>query len=152
MILMGLDYGSKTVGVAFTDALYLTAQPVETVWRDSEKRLRRTLARLAELAKERGAERIVLGRPAHMDGSEGERVQRCEEFAALLEKRTGLPVVWQDERLTTVEADEILAESGVPAAERKQYIDQVAAGLILKEYMAAHPELSPDGGNTGERG
>ena len=76
----------------------------------------------------------------------------CEEFAALLEKRTGLPVVWQDERLTTVEADEILADSGVPASERKQYIDQVAAGLILKEYMAAHPELSPEGGNTGERG
>lgn len=143
-ILMGLDYGSKTVGVAVSDALMLTAQPLETIMRDSEKKLRRTLARLEVLAKERNVGLFVLGRPLNMDGTAGERVERCEAFKELLEKRTGIPVVWQDERLTTVEADEILSESGVPKENRKKYIDQVAAGIILKEYMDAHPELKEE--------
>ena len=139
-ILMGLDYGSKTVGVAVSDALMMTAQPLETVTRDSEKKLRKTLARIAVLAEERGVGLFVLGRPVHMDGSAGERVEKCAAFKELLEKRTGIPVVWQDERLTTAEADEILSESGVPKEERKKYIDQVAASLILQEYMDQHPE------------
>ena len=143
-ILMGLDYGSKTVGVAVSDALMLTAQPLETITRDSEKKLRRTLARLEVLAKERNVGLFVLGRPLNMDGTAGERVERCEAFKELLEKRTGIPVVWQDERLTTVAADEILSESGVPRENRKKYIDQVAAGIILKEYMDAHPELKEE--------
>ena len=142
--LIGLDYGSKTVGVAVSDALMLTAQPLETITRDSEKKLRRTLARLEVLAKERNVGLFVLGRPLNMDGTAGERVERCEAFKELLEKRTGIPVVWQDERLTTVEADEILSESGVPKENRKKYIDQVAAGIILKEYMDAHPELKEE--------
>lgn len=141
---MGLDYGSKTVGVAVSDALMLTAQPLETITRDSEKKLRRTLARLEVLAKERNVGLFVLGRPLNMDGTAGERVERCEAFKELLEKRTGIPVVWQDERLTTVAADEILSESGVPRENRKKYIDQVAAGIILKEYMDAHPELKEE--------
>ena len=139
-ILMGLDYGSKTVGVAVSDALMMTAQPLETVTRDSEKKLRKTLARIAALAEERGVGLFVLGRPVHMDGSAGERVEKCAEFKELLEKRTGIPVVWQEERLTTAEADEILSESGVPKEDRKKYIDQVAASLILQEYMDQHPE------------
>ena len=138
--LMGLDYGSKTVGVAVSDALMMTAQPLETVTRDSEKKLRKTLARIAALAEERSVGLFVLGRPVHMDGSAGERVEKCEAFKELLEKRTGIPVVWQDERLTTAEADEILSESGVPKEDRKKYIDQVAASLILQEYMDLHPE------------
>ena len=139
IILMGLDYGSKTVGVAVSDALMMTAQPLETITRDSEKKLRKTLARIAVLAEERNVGLFVLGRPLHMDGSAGKRVERCAEFKELLEKRTGISVVWQDERLTTAEADEILSESGVPREERKKYIDQVAASLILKEYMETHP-------------
>ena len=139
-ILMGLDYGSKTGGVAVSDALMMTAQPLETVTRDSEKKLRKTLARIAALAEERGVGLFVLGRPVHMDGSAGERVEKCAAFKELLEKRTGIPVVWQDERLTTAEADEILSESGVPKGDRKKYIDQVAASLILQEYMDQHPE------------
>ena len=141
MILMGLDYGSRTVGVAFSDALYLTALPAETIVRDHEKQLRATLRRIAELAAERNAARIILGRPLHMDGSAGERVERCEEFAEQVRKRTGLPVEWQDERLTTVEADQILAENGIPRDRRKETIDQVAACLILEDYMHEHPEL-----------
>ena len=139
-ILMGLDYGSKTVGVAVSDALMMTAQPLETVTRDSEKKLRKTLARIAALAEERSVGLFVLGRPVHMDGSAGERVEKCAAFKELLEKRTGIPVVWQDERLTTAEADEILSESGVPKGDRKKYIDQVAASLIIQEYMDQHQE------------
>ena len=140
MTVMGLDYGSRTVGIAVSDALFLTAQPLETVTRDSENKLRRTLARIALLAKERRIGLFVLGRPLNMNGTAGERVEKCEAFRELLIKRTGIPVVWQDERLTTVAADEILADSGVRREERKRYIDQVAACLILEEYMKAHPE------------
>ena len=136
MSLLGLDYGSRTVGIAGTDALGITVQPLETVTREKEGQLRATVRRISELASERGVTALVLGRPVHMDGSAGERVEKCEAFKALLEKRTGLPVEWQDERLTTVEADEILSESGVPREERKRYIDQVAACIILRDYLS----------------
>lgn len=139
-MIMGLDYGSRTVGVAFIDALGLTAQPAETIERKIENKLRRTCARLTTLAAERRVTLIVLGRPLHMDGTEGERVRQCEIFREMLERRTGIPVVWQDERLTTVEADEILAENGVPRENRKEVIDQVAACLILRDYMSQNPE------------
>lgn len=142
--LMGLDYGAKTVGVAVSDPLGLTAQPLETIRRERENRLRKTCARIEEIVRERGIGTIVLGRPCHMDGSEGERVEKCSLFREMLMRRIGLPVVWQDERLTTVEADQVLADSGVPRDERKKYIDQVAASLILKDYMEAHPEHGKD--------
>lgn len=140
MIAMGLDYGSKTVGIALSDALYLTAQPIETVWRSAENKLRKTCARIEELIRERDVKIIVLGKPCHMDGSGGERENQCAIFKTMLERRTGLPVFWQDERLTTVEANEVLAESGVLKEHRKAVIDQVAACIILKEFMNAHPE------------
>ena len=138
--LMGLDYGAKTVGVAVSDGLGLAAQPLETIWRDSEKKLRKTLQRIETIVAERGITRIVLGHPSHLDGSEGERVAFCAQFKEKLEQRTGLPVVWQDEWLTTAEADERLAERGIPRAERKQYLDRLAAAIILQDYMDAHPE------------
>ena len=137
-ILMGLDYGSKTVGVAVSDALMMTAQPLETVTRDSEKKLRKTLARIAALAEDRGVGLFVLGRPVHMDGSAGERVEKCAAFKELLEKRTGIPVVWQDERLTTVQAERVLIEGDVRRKDRKKVIDKQAAVLILQTYLDAH--------------
>lgn len=140
MRLMGLDYGSKTVGVALSDELMLTAQEFETITRKSENKLRKTLARLEEIITEKKVSKIILGRPLNMDGSTGERVRMCEEFASLLEKRTGLGIIWQDERLTTVEANDILADSGVKKEDRKKYIDQVAAALILEEYMKNNVE------------
>ena len=146
MIVMGLDYGSRTVGIALSDALYLTAQPLETVWRNSEGKLRRTCARIEEIIAARGVGAIVLGRPCHMDGSSGERVEQCQRFKTMLERRTGLPVFWQDERLTTVAANEVLSESGIPREHRKKVIDQVAASLILKEFMDAHPEFRAERG------
>lgn len=135
MRIMGLDYGSRTVGVAVSDALGLTAQGVETVTREEGNKLRKTLRRIEELAKEYEVDRIVLGCPKNMNNTLGERVQKTEEFGRMLERRLGLPVIYWDERLTTVAAERILMESGVRRENRKQVIDKVAAGLILQGYL-----------------
>ena len=135
MRLMGLDYGSKTVGVAVSDPLGLTAQGVETVWRKQENKLRQTMARIEELISEYQVERIVLGYPKNMNNTVGERAVKSLEFKEKLEKRTDLPVVMWDERLTTAEADRTLMETGVRRENRKQFLDQMAAVLILQGYL-----------------
>ena len=135
MRLMGLDYGSKTVGVAVSDPLGLTAQGVETVWRKQENKLRQTMARIEELISEYQVERIVLGYPKNMNNTVGERAVKSLEFKEKLEKRTGLPVVMWDERLTTAEAERTLMETGVRRENRKQFLDQMAAVLILRGYL-----------------
>lgn len=135
MRVMGLDFGSKTVGVAVSDALMVTAQGIETIHRKSPGKLRRTLARIEELSAEYQVEEIVLGFPKNMDNTEGERCQRTLEFKELLEKRCGIPIVLWDERLTTVAAEQALAESGIRRENRKQYVDKVAAVLILQGYL-----------------
>ena len=135
MRILGLDFGSKTVGVAVSDPLGITAQPVEIVRRKSESKLRQTLARIEELAKEYRAESFVLGLPKNMNNTEGERVEKTKAFGEMLERRTGLPVHYWDERLTTVAAEQILMESGVRRENRKAVIDKVAAGLILQGYL-----------------
>ena len=135
MRIMALDYGSKTVGVALTDPLGYTCQPFETITRGSENKLRRTLARLEIIAEEYQVEKIILGFPVNMDDSVGERAQKSLEFKTKLENRLNIPVVLQDERLTTVAADDILDEMDIPAGERKKYIDQIAASIILRDYL-----------------
>ena len=135
MRIMGLDYGSRTVGVAISDDLLLTAQGKEIIRRKEENKLRKTLARIEELIQEYGVERIVLGLPLNMDDTEGERAAATREFQAMLERRTLLPVHMVDERLTTVEADQILAEMEVPRSERKAYIDKIAAAIILQSFL-----------------
>ena len=135
MRILGLDFGSKTVGVAVSDPLGITAQPVEIVRRKSESKLRQTLARIEELAKEYRAESFVLGLPKNMNNTDGERVEKTKAFGEMLERRTGLPVHYWDERLTTVAAEQILMESGVRRENRKAVIDKVAAGLILQGYL-----------------
>lgn len=135
MRIMGLDFGSKTVGVAVSDALLLTAQGVEIIRRKEENKLRRTLARIEELIVEYGVEQIVLGLPKHMNGTEGVRVELTEEFKDKLERRTGLPVVWWDERLTTVAADKTMMEAGIRRENRKDYVDMLAAVFILQGYL-----------------
>ena len=134
MRIMGLDYGSKTVGVAVSDPLGYTAQALETITREEENKLRQTYRRLEELIAQRGITTVVLGYPKNMDDSIGERGKKTEEFKAALERRTGLPVILWDERLTTVAADEILEESGVLKKDRKKVIDKVAAAIILQEF------------------
>lgn len=138
--IMGLDYGSKTIGVAVSDSLGLTAQPFETIERSKENKLRRSLVRITEIVEENNIKEIVVGLPVNMDGSESERVLRTLEFVEKLKQRVNIPVVMQDERLTTVEANEILDESGVKKENRKKFIDMVAAGIILREYMEKKDE------------
>ena len=147
MRLMGLDYGSKTVGVAVSDPLGLTAQGVETVWRKQETKLRQTLARIEELISEYQVERIVLGYPKNMNNTIGERAVKSLEFKEKLEKRTGLPVVMWDERLTTAEAERTLMETGVRRENRKQYLDQMAAVLILQGYLDRSNMMSKEENN-----
>lgn len=135
MRIMGLDYGSKTMGVAISDPLMITAQGIEIIRRDSEKKLRKTLARIDELVKEYQVEKIVLGFPKHLNNTVGERAEKTLELKEMLERRTGLPVVTWDERLTTVEADRTLIEGNVRRENRKDYVDMLAAVLILQGYL-----------------
>ena len=135
MRILGLDFGSKTVGVAVSDGLLLTAQGVETIERKDENKLRKTCTRIEELIAEYEITEIVLGLPKNMNNTEGERVEKTKAFGEMLERRTGLPVHYWDERLTTVAAEQILMESGVRRENRKAVIDKVAAGLILQGYL-----------------
>ena len=135
MRIMGLDYGTKTVGVAISDALCLTAQGIETIERKEENKLRKTLARITALCGEYEVDKIVLGFPKHMNNDVGERAQATLEFKEMVERRTGLEVVMWDERLTTVEAERTLIESGVRRENRKKYVDKIAAVFILQGYL-----------------
>ena len=135
MRIMGLDFGSKTVGVAISDALLLTAQGIETIWRQSPSKLRQTCARIEALIAEYEVDRIVLGYPKNMNDTEGERCQKTQEFKEMLERRTGLEVILWDERLTTVEAEYTLMECGIRREDRKQYLDKLAAVFILQGYL-----------------
>lgn len=137
MRIMGLDFGSKTVGVAVSDPLGITAQGVEIIRRKSENKLRQTLARIEELVAEYGVTELVLGYPKNMNGTEGERCEKTKEFQEMLQRRTGLPVALWDERLTTVAADRAMLEAGLDHRERKEHVDEIAAVLILQGYMAA---------------
>ena len=135
MRIMGLDYGSKTVGVAISDELLLTAQGKEIIRRKEENKLRKTLARIEELIQEYSVEKVVLGLPLNMDQTPSERSQLCLEFKDKIERRTGLPVIMWDERLTTVEADDIMDELGIRGKDRKEYVDMIAAQIILQDYL-----------------
>ncbi|MGN0308117.1 MAG: Holliday junction resolvase RuvX [Lachnospiraceae bacterium] len=135
MRIMGLDFGSKTVGVAISDPLFLTAQGIEIIRRKEENKLRKTLARIEELIVEYEVEELVLGYPKNMNDTLGERVEKTEEFKAHLERRTGLSVILWDERLTTVAADRAMIEGGLRRQERKEQIDKLAAVLILQAYL-----------------
>ncbi len=135
MRIMGLDFGSKTVGVAISDALLLTAQGIEIIRRKEENKLRQTLARIEELIVEYEVQEIVLGLPKHMNATEGVRVELTQEFKEKLERRTGLPVIFWDERLTTVAADKIMMEAGIRREHRKEHVDRIAASLILQGYL-----------------
>lgn len=130
-----MDYGSKTVGIAVSDPLGITAQPLETVTRKDENKLRRTCARIEELIREYEVGRIVLGLPKNMNDTEGERAARVREFREMLERRTGLEVVLWDERLSTVSSERVLIEGGVRREDRKKYIDKLAASWILQGYL-----------------
>ena len=135
MRILGLDYGSKTVGVAVSDPLGLTAQGVEIIRRKSENKMRQTLPRIEELAKEYQVEKIVLGFPKNMNNTLGDRAEKSLELKETLERRTGLEIVMWDERLTTVSANRVLMETGVRRENRKEHVDEIAAIFILQGYL-----------------
>lgn len=133
--IMGLDFGSKTVGVAISDPLGFTAQGIEIIRREQENKLRRTLARIEALIAEYQVTEIVLGFPKNMNNTIGDRAEKSLAFREMLERRTGLPVVMWDERLSTVSANRTLMESGVRRENRKEYVDMIAAVYILQGYL-----------------
>lgn len=135
MRIMGLDFGAKTVGVAISDPMLITAQGIEIIRRKEENKLRRTLARIEELIVEYQVEEIVLGLPKNMNDTLGPRVEATLEFKDKLERRTGLPVHTWDERLTTVAADRAMTEAGIRREDRKRYVDKIAAVFILQGYL-----------------
>lgn len=135
MRIMGLDYGSVTVGVAISDELLITAQGIETIKRKQENKLRQTFARIEELIGEYGVDKIIVGYPKNMDNTIGERARLTEEFADKLRARTGLEVVLWDERLTTVAATQMLKLGEVKPQNRKAVVDKLAAVLILQGYL-----------------
>ena len=136
MRILGLDYGSKTVGVAVSDPLGVTAQRLETIWRKQENKLRRTLAQVEELVKEYEIEKIVLGYPKNMNNTEGPRVEASKAYGDQIKELFNIPVDYQDERLTTVQAERMLVEQAdVSRGKRKKVIDKLAAQLILQNYL-----------------
>ena len=135
MRVIGLDYGSKTVGVALSDELMLTAQPLTTIHRDRPTKFRQTLAQIEQIIEQYDVDRIVVGWPKKLDNEEGERCEKTKEFGDMLENRTGLEIIYQDERLTTAQADGVLEQGGIRKDKRKQYIDKMAASLILQNYL-----------------
>ena len=135
MRILGLDFGSKTVGVAVSDELLITAQGLEIVRRKSPSKLRQTLARIEEIIGEYKVDKIVLGYPKNMNNTEGERCEKTSEFKEMLERRTGLEVILWDERLSTVSADQSMMEMGIRRENRKEYVDEIAAIFILQGYL-----------------
>ncbi len=152
MRIMGLDYGSVTVGVAISDGLLITAQGIETIRRKQDNKLRQTLARIEELIKEYEVERIVVGYPKNMNNTIGDRALKSEEFAKMIEKRTGLEVILWDERLTTVEAHKVMIQGDVRREDRNKVVDKVAAVIILQGYldMLSYKNKNQDNQNEDE--
>jgi putative holliday junction resolvase len=130
MRIMGLDFGERTIGVAVSDALLLTAQGIKTIRRSSKE-----IEELRKIIQEYEVEEIVLGYPKNMNGTLGPRAQMTEEFAGVLKQEFGLGVILWDERLSTVGAQRSLLEADVSRAKRKQVIDKMAAVFILQGYL-----------------
>ena len=135
MRLMGLDYGNVHVGVALSDELGMTAYPLEVIKRKDSNKLRKTFARIEEIAREYKVDKIIIGLPLNMDDSESEISKTVIDFSENIKRRTGLPVELWDDRLSTLEATDILKEAGIKVQDRKTYIDKIAASFILRRYM-----------------
>ena len=138
MRIMGLDYGSKTVGVAITDPVFYTVSPLEIIRRKKENHLRSTLARIEELVREYSVGLIVTGLPLNMDETAGERARLSELFAEEVGRRCGVECVLHDERLSSTEAEEELAFMGASREEIKEQVDMYAAAVILRDYISLH--------------
>ena len=134
MKVLGLDLGSRTIGIAISDALGIIATGVET-YRFNDDRYDLALARVIEIVKERKVEKIVLGYPKHMNGDIGEKAKLCEDFKKQLEEALNIEVYLMDERWTTKVANSRLLEADLSRKKRKQVIDKMAAVVILQNYL-----------------
>ncbi|MBR4800091.1 MAG: Holliday junction resolvase RuvX [Clostridia bacterium] len=134
---IALDVGDVKIGVAVSDLLGITANPRETYWRKKGD-IQADIRYFCEYAKNEDADAFVLGLPKNMDGTEGDRAIVTREFGDMLKEASGLPVVYQDERLTTVSAERMLIDADVRREKRKQVIDKVAATIILQSYLDSH--------------
>ena len=132
MRILCLDIGDVRIGVAVSDPLGISTNGIET---HLSKGAEADAAYFTEMAASRGVEKFLLGLPLNMDGTEGDRAEKVRAFGALLGEKSGLPVEYEDERLTTVEAEEMLIEAGLSRQERKKVIDKVAAEIILRSYL-----------------
>ena len=135
--IIGLDVGTKTVGVAISDPLGVTAQPVETIKID-EAEGELGFERLGQIIKEQRPVKVVIGLPKHMNNDEGIRALACRDYGEKVEQEFSLPVAYQDERLTTVQAEKVLIAGGTRRENRKKYVDKLAAVLILQNYLDAN--------------
>ncbi|MGM7721022.1 Holliday junction resolvase RuvX [uncultured Metabacillus sp.] len=134
MKILGLDLGSKTLGVAVSDELGWTAQGIETIKINEESR-DYNMSRLSEIMEEHRVEKIVLGMPKNMNGTIGPRAEASQRFAEILKKKFNVPVILWDERLTTMAAERMLISADVSRKKRKQVIDKMAAVMILQGYL-----------------
>lgn len=132
MVIMSVDYGDVRTGIAVCDKMQILASPVCVI---TEKDRNKLVDKIAELAVEKKAERICVGLPQNMDGSYGFRSDACRELGEILKEKTGLPVAFQNERLTTVSAHNILNTADVRGKKRKAVVDAVSAVLILEDYL-----------------
>lgn len=130
--IMALDYGDVRIGIAFSDLLQTIASPYDTYTRVN---IDEDLNYFLNLAKSQDVELVVMGLAYNMDGTSGKRIELTKQFGELLQNKLNLPIVYVDERLSSVEAEDILAEAKVPAIKRKGLIDKIAAGIILQNYL-----------------
>jgi len=135
MRILGLDYGTKTIGVAVSDGLGWTAQALETIKRQDPRNLIDSIKRIAELVKDYEVEKIVVGFPKNMNNTEGDRVKETMYFVNRIQKELDVEVITVDERLSTVSAERILMEGKVRREHRKEHIDKIAASIILQTYL-----------------
>ena len=134
--LLGLDVGEKTIGIALSDELGLTGQPDKIMKRKGEDQDFREIRTIRE---ERGIGKVVIGLPRNMDGSIGRQARRVAAFAEKLQAALDVPVVYWDERLSTVAAERVLIQADVSRAKRKKHVDKLAASLILQGYLDSSP-------------
>ena len=141
---LGLDVGDKTVGIAVSDPLGITAQGVMTLDRIG---IRKDTTKIVEMVVEKDCDTVVVGLPLSLNGSDSEQTRKVRDFFTMLSNKLvsmghkDVNVVWQDERLTTVQAEKILIEGDVRRKDRKKVIDKQAAVLILQTYLDSHPEM-----------
>lgn len=141
MRILGLDFGTKTTGVAVSDPMGWTAQGLEIIRRQEDEHLKATITRIAAICEEYKVEKIVLGLPKNMNNTIGERGEKTLAFKEKLEARLRIPVVTWDERLSTVAAESVLLEADVSRKKRKNVIDKLAATIILQNYLDANSKL-----------